>query len=47
MHCDRSIYMKVINKDVASITIKVAVKQLRYKPTTPRLKRLFLSMVNP
>jgi hypothetical protein len=42
MHCGRSRYMKVINKDGASITIKVAVKQLRYIPITPRLKWLFL-----
>jgi hypothetical protein len=42
MHCDRSRYMKVINKDEASITIKVVVKQLHYIPVMPRLKRLFL-----
>jgi hypothetical protein len=34
--------MKVINKDEASITIKVVVKQLHYIPVMPRLKRLFL-----
>jgi hypothetical protein len=38
----RSRYVKVINEDGASITTKVAVKQLRYIPITPRLKRLFL-----
>jgi hypothetical protein len=43
MHCGRSRYMKVINKDGASITTKVATKQLCYMPITPRLKRLFLS----
>jgi hypothetical protein len=34
--------MKVINEDGASITTKVAVKQLHYIPIMPRLKRLFL-----
>jgi hypothetical protein len=34
--------VKVINKDGTSITTKVVVKQLRYIPITPRLKRLFL-----
>jgi hypothetical protein len=34
--------MKVINEDRASVTIKVAVKQLCYIPIMPRLKRLFL-----
>jgi hypothetical protein len=42
MHCGMSIYMKVINEDGASITTKVAMKQLRYMPITPRLKRLYL-----
>jgi hypothetical protein len=41
-HCDRSRYVKVINEDRASVTIKVAVKQFRYIPIMPRLKRLFL-----
>jgi hypothetical protein len=31
MHCDRSRYVKVVNEDGASVTIKVEVKQLRYK----------------
>jgi hypothetical protein len=43
MHYDRSRYVKVINEDGASVTTKVAVKQLRYMPITPRLKRLYLS----
>jgi hypothetical protein len=30
MHCGRSRYVKVVNKDEASVTRKVAVKQLRY-----------------
>jgi hypothetical protein len=43
MHCDRSRYVKVRNEDSVSITTKVATKQLRYIPITPRLKQLFLS----
>jgi hypothetical protein len=42
MHCGRSRYVKVINEDGASVTTKVAFKQLHNKPITPRLKRLFL-----
>jgi hypothetical protein len=42
MYCDRSRYMKVRNEDVASVTIEVSVKQLRYIPITQRLKQLFL-----
>ncbi len=38
MHCGRFRYMKVINKDGASVTTKVAMKQLRYIPIMPRLK---------
>jgi hypothetical protein len=34
--------VKVINEDGASITTKLALKQLRYIPITPRLKQLFL-----
>jgi hypothetical protein len=43
MHCGRSRYVKVVNKDGASITTKVAVKQLRCTPVTPRLKWMYLS----
>jgi hypothetical protein len=43
MHYGRSIYVKVVNKDGASVTIKVAVKQLRCMPITLRLKWLYLS----
>jgi hypothetical protein len=43
MHCGRSRYMKVVNKDGASVTTKVVVKQLHYMPITPRLKWLYLS----
>jgi hypothetical protein len=43
MHCGRSRYVKVINEGGVSVTTKVVIKQLRYIPITPRLKRLFLS----
>jgi hypothetical protein len=42
MHCGRSRYVKVINKDGTSVTTKVAVKQHCYIPITPNLKQLFL-----
>jgi hypothetical protein len=35
MHCGSSRYVKVVNKDGASVTTKVAVKQLCYMPVTP------------
>jgi hypothetical protein len=35
--------MKVVNEDRVSVTTKVAVKQFRYMPITPRLKQLYLS----
>jgi hypothetical protein len=38
MHCDRSRYVKVIKEDGASVTTKVAVKELHYIPITPWLK---------
>jgi hypothetical protein len=43
MHYGRSRYMKVVNKDGASVTTKVVVKQLCYMPITLRLKQLYLS----
>jgi hypothetical protein len=43
MHYGTSRYVKVINKDGASVTSKVVVKQLHYMPITSRLKRLYLS----
>jgi hypothetical protein len=43
MHSGRSRYVKVVNEDGASITTKVAVKQLCYMPITSRLKQLYLS----
>jgi hypothetical protein len=42
MHCGISRYVKVINEDGASVTTKVAIKQLHYIPITLRLKQLFL-----
>jgi hypothetical protein len=42
MHCGRSRYVKVINEDGASVTIKVVVKQLCYISIMLMLKRLFL-----
>jgi hypothetical protein len=42
IHCDRSRYVKVVNEDGASVTIKVVVKQLHYMPITLRLKQLYL-----
>jgi hypothetical protein len=47
MHCGRSRYVKVVNEDGASITIKVAVKQLCYMPITLRLKQLYHSEETP
>jgi hypothetical protein len=43
MHCGRSRYVKVVNKDGASVTTKVVMKQLRYMLITLRLERLYLS----
>jgi hypothetical protein len=43
MHFGRSRYVKVRNEDGVSVTTKVATKQLRYIPITPRLKWLFMS----
>jgi hypothetical protein len=42
MHCGRSIYVKVVNENGASVTIKVVVKQLCYMSITLRLKQLYL-----
>jgi hypothetical protein len=42
MHCSMSRCVKVINEDGVSVTTKVAIKQLRYIPITPRSKRLFM-----
>jgi hypothetical protein len=40
MHYGRSIYVKMINEDGASVTTKMAGKQLCYIPITPKLKWL-------
>jgi hypothetical protein len=42
MHCGWSRYMMVINEDGASVTTKVAIKQVRYIPIMRRLKWLFM-----
>jgi hypothetical protein len=42
MYCGRSRYVKVVNEDGGSGTIKVVVKQLHYMFVTPRLKWLYL-----
>jgi uncharacterized protein YuzB (UPF0349 family) len=39
--CGKSRYAKVLKEDGATFATEVAVKQLRYMPITPRLKRLF------
>ena len=41
--CGKSRYAEVLKEDGATFATKVAVKQLRYMPITPRLKRLFLT----
>jgi hypothetical protein len=41
-HCGRSIYVKVINKDGASVTTKEVVKHLHYIPINAKAKQLFL-----
>jgi hypothetical protein len=43
IHCGRSRYVKVRCEDGDSVITKVMIKQLRYMPIMPRLKRLFLS----
>jgi hypothetical protein len=37
IHCGKSRYVKVVNKDGVSVTTKVAVKQLHYMSITLRL----------
>ncbi|XP_025811686.1 uncharacterized protein LOC112889329 [Panicum hallii] len=43
MHCSKSRYAVVVDEDGNAVTTNVPVKQLRYMPITPRLKRLFLN----
>jgi hypothetical protein len=43
LKCGKSMFVEVVNEDGEKVTMKVAHKQLRYMPLTPRMKRLFLS----
>jgi hypothetical protein len=41
--CKKSRYIEVVDEDGCSVTTNVPIKQLRYMPIGPRLKRLFLN----
>jgi ABC-type bacteriocin/lantibiotic exporter with double-glycine peptidase domain len=43
IHCSKSRYVVVLDEDGNMVTTNVPIKQLRYMPITPRLKRLFLN----
>jgi hypothetical protein len=43
LKCGKSMFVEVVNEDGEKVTMKVAHKQLRYMPLTPRMKWLFLS----
>jgi hypothetical protein len=43
IHHSKSRYAVVLDEDGNEVTTKVPIKQLRYMPITPRLKRLFLN----
>jgi hypothetical protein len=43
LKCGKSRYVELVNEDGEKVVTKVAHKQLRYMPLTPRVKRLFLS----
>jgi hypothetical protein len=43
LKCGKSRFVEVVNEDGENVTTKVAHKQLRYMPLTPRMKQLFLS----
>jgi hypothetical protein len=43
LKCGKSRYVELVNKDGEKVVTKVAHKQLRYMPLTPRVKHLFLS----
>jgi hypothetical protein len=43
LKCGKSRFIEVINEDGEKVTMKVAHKQLRYMPLTPRIKWLFIS----
>jgi hypothetical protein len=39
----KSRFVEVVNKDGEKVTTKTAHKKLRYRPLTPRMKKLFIS----
>jgi hypothetical protein len=43
IHCGKSRYAVVLDDDGNEVTTNMPIKQLRYMPITPRLKRLFLN----
>jgi hypothetical protein len=43
IHCGKSRYAVVLDEDGNEVTTNVSIKQLRYMPITPRLKRFFLN----
>jgi hypothetical protein len=43
LKCGKSRYVELVNEDGEKVVTKVAHKQLRYMPLTPRVKHLFLS----
>jgi hypothetical protein len=42
LKCGKSMFIEVVNEDSEKVMAKVAHKQLRYMPLTPRMKQLFL-----
>jgi hypothetical protein len=43
LKCGKSMFVEVVNEDGEKVMMKVAHKQLRYLPLTPRMKWLFIS----
>jgi hypothetical protein len=43
LKCGKSRFVEVINEDGEKVTMKVALKQLRYMPLMPQMERLFIS----
>jgi hypothetical protein len=43
LKCGKSRYVELVNEKGEKVVTKVAHKQLRYMPLTPRVKHLFLS----
>jgi hypothetical protein len=41
--CGKSRFVEVVNEDGEKVMTKIAHKQLRYMPLTPRMKYLFIS----